>query len=35
MKNKFIGSSAALDEFYKHRNGDVSPMDDAEFYAYD
>lgn len=35
MKHKFFpGTSAALDGFYKHRNGDVTPMGDEEFYEY-
>ena len=36
MKHKFFpGSSVALDGFYKHRDGDVTPMPDEEFYRYD
>lgn len=36
MKHKwFLGSSVALDGFYKHRNGDVTPMAEEDFYAYD
>lgn len=35
LKNRFLGSMVAIDGFYKHRNGDVSPMADKEFYDYD
>jgi hypothetical protein len=36
MKHKlFPGSSVALDGFYKHRDGHVTPMPHEEFYRYD
>jgi hypothetical protein len=36
MKARFLpGKHVALDGFYKHRDGTVSPMRDDEFYGYD
>ncbi len=36
MKARFIpGKHVALDGFYKHRDGNVSPMPNGEFYDYD
>jgi len=35
MKARLIGKDVALDGFYKHPDGSVSPMHDKEFYAFD
>jgi hypothetical protein len=35
MKNRFLGSSVALDGFYKHPDGSVTPMPNDEFYQFD
>jgi hypothetical protein len=35
MKNRFLGSSVALDGFYKHSDGSVTPMSSDEFCRFD
>lgn len=36
MKARFVpGKNVALDGFYKHPDGTVSPMSDEEFYEFD
>ena len=36
LENRFLpGKSVALDGFYKHADGSVSPMPDEEFYGFD
>jgi len=35
MKARFFGKHVALDGFYKHPDGTVSPMPDEEFYKFD
>ena len=35
MKARLLGSHVALDGFYKHPDGRVAPMPEAEFYEFD
>lgn len=35
MKSRFWGKDVAMDGFYKHPDGRVTPMPDEEFYEFD